>query len=246
MTRRNRVKEDKENHERWFVSYADFITLLFAFFTVMYALSSVNEQKYMAMSKALSGVFSPGSEQKPEMHDEELPAFKEDPTLGYMTTEFKKTFSRDYRWVQSNLSRIEATKKININIERRGVVVSLLEQGVFTSGEALLLPDALAVIDEIALTLKELPNQIKIEGHTDNIPIHNDDFDSNWELSSARAMNILLYMVDKHGLDPTKLSATGYGEFRSIAENDTPEGRAKNRRVDIILLNSEAAFIEPL
>ncbi|MEE9542606.1 MAG: flagellar motor protein MotB [Thermodesulfobacteriota bacterium] len=248
MARRNRARDDSENHERWFVSYADFITLLFAFFTVMYALSTVNEQKYKAMSESLSDAFSatPTEETVEVPTEVSVAEYRDDPTLGYMTSEFKKTFSGDYRRVQSNLAKLEATKKININIERRGVVVSLLEQGVFASGEALLLPESLAIIDEIARTLKELPNQIKIEGHTDNIPIHNDEFQSNWELSSARAMNILLYMVDKHKLDPTKLSATGYGEFRSITENDTPEGRAMNRRVDIVLFNRDAAFIEPM
>ena len=247
MARRSRVREDKENHERWFVSYADFITLLFAFFTVMYALSSVNEQKYKAMSESLSVAFSAPSERRSEVPIEvPVSVYREDPTLGYMTSEFKRTFSGDYRRVQTSLSRLEATKKININIERRGVVVSLFEQGVFDSGEAVLLPEALAIMDEIALTLKNLPNQIKIEGHTDNIPIHNDEFTSNWELSSARAMNILLYMVNKHNLDPTKLSATGYGEFRSITDNDTPEGRAMNRRVDIVLFNTDAAFVEPM
>lgn len=239
------ASEDKENHERWFVSYADFITLLFAFFTVMYALSSVNEQKYKAMSESLSDAFSAPPGRIIEV-PVEVPGYREDPTLGFMTSEFQKIFSGDYRRVQANLSELEATEKININIERRGVIVSLLEQGVFASGEATLLPEALAVIDEIALTLKELPNQIKIEGHTDNIPIHNDEFQSNWELSSARAMNILLYMVNKHNLDPTKLSATGYGEFRSIADNNTPEGRARNRRVDIVLFNRDAALIEPM
>lgn len=245
MARRRKVKEDHENLERWFVSYADFITLLFAFFTVMYALSTVNEQKYKAMSDSLSSAFSSKVSDNEDM-TVDVPSYREDPTLGYMTSSFKKAFSGEYKRVQSNLADLEADKKININIERRGVIVSLLEQGVFSSGEADILPDSLAVIDEIAETLKDLPNQIKIEGHTDNIPIHNDKFASNWELSSARALNILLYIVNNHNMDPTKYSATGYGEFRPIEQNDTPEGRAKNRRVDIILFNRDAAFIEPL
>ena len=245
MARRRKVVEELDNHERWFVSYADFITLLFAFFTVMYALSTVNEQKYMEMSDSLSSAFS---DSPTEVSDTQVdvPDYREDPTLGYMTSSFKKTFSGDYKRVQSNLAELEADKKININIERRGVIVSLLEQGVFASGKAEILEGSLSVIDEIAATLKDLPNQIKIEGHSDNIPIHNDEFSSNWELSSARALNILMYIVNTHNMDPTKYSATGYGEFRSIADNDTIEGRAKNRRVDIVLFNRDAAFIEPL
>jgi chemotaxis protein MotB len=245
MARRSRIPEEYENHERWFVSFADFITLLFAFFIVMYALSSVNEQKYKVMSDSLSDAFS---SQQGEINglSEDILAYREDPTLGYITSSFKRAFSGNYRRVQSNLSQLEANRKININIERRGVVVSLLEQGVFSSGEAILLPGSLAVIDQIAVTLKDLPNMIKIEGHTDNIPIHNDEFSSNWELSSARALNILMYIINNHGLDPTKLSATGYGEFRPIADNDTVEGREKNRRVDIVLFNMDAAFIEPI
>ena len=247
MARRRKVVESSENHERWFVSYADFITLLFAFFTVMYALSTVNEQKYKAMSDSLSDAFSAdGLSAITSSENVSVPEHREDPTLGYMTSSFKKTFSGDYRRVQSNLSKLEEAKKININIERRGVVVSLLEQGVFVSGKAEILPESLAIIDEIAATLKDLPNQIKIEGHSDNIPIDNDDFSSNWELSSARALNILMYLVNTHSMDPTKYSATGYGEFHPIAENDSPEGRAKNRRVDIVLFDRDAAFFEPL
>jgi chemotaxis protein MotB len=211
----------------------------------MYALSSINEQKYKVMSNSISDAFYSENGEPSDLPEDILP-YREDSPLGYMTTSFKRAFSGDYRRIQSSLMQLEAKRVININIERRGVVVSLLERGIFSSGEASLLPDSLVIIDQIASSLKGLPNQIKIEGHTDNIPIFNDEFSSNWELSSARALNILIYIINNHALDPTKLSATGYGEFRPIADNSTIEGREKNRRVDIVLFNRDAAFIEPI
>ncbi|MBI5599138.1 MAG: OmpA family protein [Deltaproteobacteria bacterium] len=236
---RKREDEDHENADRWMVSYADFLTLLFAFFTTMYALSSVNENKYRAVSESLTTAFN-----QPR-------AGAEAPIIGGTTPEdlvtiaFKKTFSRDFRSVQTALRGLEKDNKVSISMEKRGVVVSLSERIVFESGNADIMPQAKAIIGDIAVVLRGMPNHVRIEGHTDNVPISTPRFPSNWELSSARALSILKHLVDVHGLNPGKLSATGYGEFRPFAPNLTADGRAKNRRVDIVILNRDGSFDEP-
>lgn len=230
--------EEQENLDRWLVSYADFITLLFAFFTTMYALASINEGKYRVVSDSLSMAFNQSGATGRE-------SMKQETSEPFISSAFKKTFTGDYKKLHTAFAGLEKDNKIYMSIEKRGVVVSLSEQIIFEAGKADILDNAKAVIDDIAMVLKQMPNHIKIEGHTDNIPINTPQFPSNWELSAARALNILKYMLDVHGFNPGKLSATGYGEFRPFAPNDTLDGRAKNRRVDIVILNSEGTLNEP-
>ncbi len=240
--RRYQYDDGKENGDRWLLSYADFITLLFAFFTVMYALSSMSEVKYKALSESLSTAFS--VERETKAGDGEYLRGSEGE--GPITTTFKKIFSEDFRTIQGGLSELESDEKLKLNLEARGVVVSIMERNVFKSGSADILPESYALLDDLADTLVDMPNAVKIEGHTDNVPISTKAFPSNWELSSKRALNILQYLVDEHGLDPGNISATGYAEFRPVASNDTPEERGKNRRVDIVILNKEGNMIEPM
>ncbi|MCP3676739.1 MAG: OmpA family protein [Deltaproteobacteria bacterium] len=229
-------REEGENHERWLVSYADFITLLFAFFTVMYALSSVNESKYAIMSEAMEVAFTPSTMEA---------RMTGDTPKDLVSIAFKKRFSSDYRKVHSSLIKFEKEGKVSLIIEERGVVVTIHEKGFFQPGSADILPEATPMLDEIGRILKVMPNQLRIEGHTDNAPLTAGKFSSNWDLSSARALHLLKYITHNYELNPGKLSATGYGEFRPFASNNTPEGRAKNRRVDIVLLNKEGSLMEP-
>lgn len=124
---------------------------------------------------------------------------------------------------------------IRMEIVERGLTINMTEKLMFNSGSAEILPEALPVLNEIVVQLKTVPNDISIEGHTDNIPIANDRFGSNWELSTARATNIVKYFVEQQGIAPNRVSASGYGEFRPITDNSTPEGRAANRRVVLIV-----------
>ncbi len=243
-SRRKRLRSTTDEN-RWVISYADFITLLFAFFTVMYAMSSVSESKFREMSGSLSTAFQKDYTKQPDFIVQDS-FLRNAPDQSFKTKAFKKVFTEDYRRVHAGLSSLESEKMIDVSIEDRGVVISLADKVVFGSGSANILPSSNAILDDIAESLKDMDNQIKIEGHTDNIPISSDEFASNWELSSKRALSMLEYLVDRHGFDPVKMSATGFAEHRPFATNDTPQGRAKNRRVDIVILNRQGELVEPV
>ena len=232
---RKKKHEEHENHERWLVSYADFITLLFAFFTSMYAISSVNEGKFRILSESLAIAFSNSMYTSSKL--DVGPAVVRNPRA-QLTERFKKAFTGDYQCLKMLLHKLEKTKKLTLLLEERGVVIRISEGVLFPPASAEIAEGGYAVIDEIASALKGIPNAIKIEGHTDNIPISTPRYPTNWDLSSARAIAILKYLVNKHHFDPERLVAVGYGEFRPVASNDTVSGRARNRRVDIVVLNS--------
>lgn len=275
---RKKKPPEHVNHERWLVSYADFITLLFAFFTTMYAISTVDAQKMGRMVLSMrasfdSPMFPPGSDTlslSPGQGAaslisgdviENVGTPKEKAMRDYSVTalkELKANFApgagakreivalgKIRKSVESLVRDKKMEGKVNTRMEGRGLVISLGEGGFFDSGSDQLKPEGRALLDSLAESLLAAENQIRVEGHTDNIPIHNARFPSNWELSTARATSIVSYLVGRYGFSPEKLSAAGYGEFRPIAPNDTPEGRARNRRVDIVVLNSSVARNEP-
>jgi chemotaxis protein MotB len=149
------------------------------------------------------------------------------------------------RNVESLLSSAILKGVVRLHVEPRGLVISLGEAGVFDSGSDQIKPEGKALLDTLATSLVTLGNYIRVEGHTDNVPIHNVRFPSNWELSTARATMVVSRLITNFGLRPEALSAAGYAEYRPAASNDTPEGKARNRRVDIIVLNPSAAAVEP-
>jgi len=235
MARRKRA-EEHENHERWLVSYADFITLLFAFFTSMYAISSVNEGKFRVMSESLAIAFNPSLYTSASLN--EGPRFAEEQNSGVTSSSRDNWYTSHYKKVREALSSLESGRKLSLIMEDNKLKVRIQESGLFVDGSDELLPEAMAVLDEVAAALEGLPNAIRIEGHTDNVPINTPRFPSNWDLSSARALQILKYFLATHRYDPTRLSAVGYGEYRPVATNNTPSGRRKNRRVDISILGA--------
>lgn len=255
-------KEEHVNHERWLVSYADFITLLFAFFTVLYAISSVDSKKMnklvMAMQMAFDVQGFPGKDAKIGMStDENAASIQEQLTKGIMppsasasskriNPEKSKALGMDTKKISMDIikARVEEAikdeklkEKVTLIKEDRGLVISLAEQGFFDSGKAYVREQAVPILYKIGSSLMGLPNHIRIEGHTDNRPINTLLFPSNWELSTGRATFIIQYLLANFPFPPETLSAAGYGEYRPVATNDTPEGRAKNRRVDIVILN---------
>lgn len=257
------------NHERWLVSYADFITLLFAFFTVLYAISSVDSKKMgklvMAMQMAFDVQGFAGKDAKIGMAtSENASSVQEQLNEGIMPPSSvasskrisegnKKSNSVEAQKIAIEIvkSRVEEAikdeklkEKVSIKKEDRGLVISLAEQGFFDSGRAYVRAQAEPVLYKIASSLMGLPNLIRIEGHTDNMPISTPQFPSNWELSTSRATFIIQYFISNFPFPPESLSAAGYGEYRPVASNDTPEGRAKNRRVDIVILSELTALRE--
>lgn len=232
---RKKKHEEHENHERWLVSYADFITLLFAFFTSMYAISSVNQGKFRVLSESLAVAFNPSVVTSVRMN--ESPRFINE-QRSHVADQFKDMFSYYYERLQDSLKNLEQDQKLSILYDEKKITIRVSEGMLFEPGSDEIIKNAQPVLDEIASVLGEMPNYMSIEGHTDNIPINTMRFPSNWDLSNARALKILKYFVEKHKFDPRKLSATGYGEYRPVDSNDTPSGRMKNRRVDILVMRS--------
>ena len=231
---RKKKHEEHENHERWLVSYADFITLLFAFFTSLYAMSSVNEGKYRVLSDSLAVSFNSS------VHTSNASAsgvsFVKQGSRN-ITSDFHNVFSNKYDKIKDALKELEKNRKLSFIVDENMLTIRISESVLFTPGKDELIDDAHPVLDEVIAILKGLPNSVRIEGHTDNIPINTERFPSNWDLSSARSIAILKYFINEHGFAPSRLSALGYGEYRPIETNDTPSGRLKNRRVDIMVLN---------
>jgi len=228
MSPKKKKHEEHENHERWLVSYADFITLLFAFFVVMYSTSSVNEGKFRAVSDSAQAAFNPShlTSKKIEVGPKFNPSEKYTAKIEHIAV------------IKEVLKDLENKDKLNIFQDRRGIVIRITDTALFDSGSAEIRKEAVDAIDNLAGIIAPMKENLHIEGHTDNIPIKSMQFPSNWELSSARATSIVRHFVS-HGVDPARLTAIGYGEYRPIAGNDTNEGRAKNRRVDIVILNEE-------
>jgi chemotaxis protein MotB len=262
---RKKKPEEHENHERWLVSYADFITLLFAFFVVMYALSSVNEGKYRVLSDSLIAAFrnapqslkpiqigAPVKAPDKVMPDSQpqLKAIPYSPPMNVSSKEMEEGGEQGHGRDRENLNKIQKQleKALGRMIEQdliavkrtgRGLEVEINTAVLFDSGSALIQPAAVPTLTKVAAALKGFPNAVQVEGFTDDVPIDTPAYPSNWELSAGRAASVVHVFSDE-GVDPFRMSAIGYGEYRPVALNTTAEGRRRNRRVVIVIL-SEAA-----
>ena len=252
MQQRRRRSHDLEedNHERWLISYADFITLLFAFFVVMYSISSVNEGKYRVLSDALVTSFSSPGGASPifdKTGDKKIQPVKIDEKIEAPALETDADKSEREREIEEIIELNEISGKIekqfykeisneNISVKSNDdwIEVEIKSSLLFRSGVASLNPDAIPIIADLAQIIAEYNNPVQVEGFTDNIPINNEQFSSNWELSSSRAVAVLEVLIN-NGMEPESLAAIGYGEFQPIADNSTAEGRKENRRVALII-----------
>lgn len=238
---RRRNHEEHENHERWLVSYADFITLLFAFFVVMYSISSLNEGKYKVLSDSLVGVFS-----EPERAIKPIPIGDERPR----TTEPDRSMSEDNpsstsatatdplqeiaESVRGAFGDLISSEQLTVRGNELWIEIELNSSLLFPSGDAVPNELAFTLIDKVAKILAPYENPVHVEGFTDNLPISTAQFPSNWELSTARAASIVR-MLAMDGVNPGRLAAVGYGEFQPVADNASAEGRARNRRVVLVI-----------
>jgi chemotaxis protein MotB len=289
MGRKKKEEHEKEpNHERWLVSYADFITLLFAVFVTLYAMSFTDKQKVdkvIASINASFGIgksptldiidsnsFSPvpglidlskkevvpprtfqGDDEKKakklKMEQEAAKKLKEQEAAkkesGAKTRADEQEFKKIEVKIRKYLQEKGAENQVKTTIDSRGLVISLKDTEFFESGQATVRRAATPLLNEIVSAINKYTNSIRVEGHTDSNPIQTAAFPSNWELSTARATNIVQYLISSHAFSPDKLSAIGYGEYRPIADNKTNDGRQKNRRVDIVLLSKEGEQGEP-
>jgi chemotaxis protein MotB len=237
-----RVHRSRVTHDRWLVSYADFITLLFAFFVVLYAFARADQKKQADISVAIDGAFRslgilPDGKGIASNTDIPIATMKRVMSEDVMSpAKVKDDLENIRRELTKSLSKQVANHTVSIKMGQDGLVISLREAGFFDSGSAAPRPETLATMEQIVASVGRTPYDVRVEGHTDDIPIHNDEFDSNWELSSARATRIARIILALHSISPERLSAAGYAEFHPVAGNDTAEGRAQNRRVDLIIL----------
>lgn len=227
--------EEHENHERWLVSYADFITLLFAFFVVMYSISSVNEGKFRSVSDsikaALNPIVSPASTSMPFTIGQNK-AVKIDPTIESV----KEPAMRRLRQIIRSLKEETHIEVITLKELTNGdIVLTLPDTVLFRSGESTLRPEAHPFIQAISDVLIELDRHVRVEGHTDNVPITTVQFPSNWELSATRAVTVVRAFLEQYGVPADHLTAVGHADSRPLTDNLTPENRAKNRRVEIVV-----------
>jgi len=208
--------------DRYLITYADLITLLLGLFILLYTASNLDVQKYEKMVNAIGNVFGGPTQTIKVIPDAEIPIT---PPLGNLKSD-----------ITSLIEKNNYTSSIKLEENSRGVTIHILEDIVFPSGSAELKKSSKIVLQQLAAIIKKLPNDVRIEGHTDNIPISTSQFPSNWHLSVARALSTAYYLMTEQGLNPEKLSIVGYSEYKPLESNDDISGRATNRRVDIIII----------
>jgi len=221
------------SHERWLVSYADFVTLLFAFFVVMYASSQVDQRKAGRLSVAIESAF----QQLGIFQSEEAKAGKTAlHTSGRRATAQQENLGVIRGQLESALAPEIKHGEAALHLEPDGLVISLREAGFFDSGSAVMKAQGEDAFRRVAEILETHTYALRIEGHTDPVPIHTARFASNWELSTARATELIKILIERYNIPPGRLSAAGYAEFHPVANNDSNKGRQLNRRVDVVIL----------
>ena len=247
--RARRNNSDPGNsHDRWLVSYADFVTLLLAFFVTMYAITRLDSEKiYLAqasINRALSApVFLGGFPMDSGLDKKTASGLNGDlvgATLVY--TPPSNQMEKVSQTIQGALKKQLEKDDVHLLHTAKGLVLRLPDFLLFDSGQAKLRPEAMPLLNKLASILKLIPNQIAIEGHTDNRPIHTSQFPSNWELSTARAASLVRYLVEDQHLEPQRCEAAGYGEYRPVADNRADKGRQSNRRVELIIKPMEKSI----
>ncbi len=235
---RKKYDDGAENHERWLISYADFITLLFAFFVVMYAISTINVGQYRVLSDSLGKAFgSAGSSTRvTDPQTITMAAIAQRRRSEALRRE-KENLTKLAKDLSSTLAPLVKEGKVRVTQNSRGVSVEINASVLFDPGDATLTAESKEALRAVAVLLKADPHAVQVEGHTDTTPINNALFPSNWELSAVRASSVVRLFIDS-GVAPTRLSAVGHGSNIPVASNDEPEGRARNRRVAVTILSA--------
>jgi len=249
-----------ENHERWLVSYADFITLLFAFFVVMFASTQSDKSKARAVSESVKDALEHGQfsntlsimlgkgkhdNSKMPTNPERVPQSENLPPQTGLPVRVPADLAKSLAKLQQGLDVDLKDGKLALKLEGRGLVISLREATFFASGDDTVAPGSYPILAKIASEIQAFSNPVRLEGYTDSQPIHTSRFRSNWELSVARGIAMLDLLQNKFGVPADRLSVAGYAENAPVDSNDTEEGRAHNRRVDVVILSDEALKSEP-
>jgi len=241
---RKKVKKEKDDTERWMLSYLDFITLMMIFFLMMYAISNIDTKKSKTLANSLKIGFNSGNGEKviavadnsnsvPDVIEATNSGADED-----SNTEREK-LSDIKKKVDDLVNNSELKGSVTTSIQERGLIISFNDSVFFNSGQAVIKPDWQNKLISISKILNGIDNYIRVEGHTDNVVINTDYFHSNWQLSAARASNVVEFLISQGNVKPERLSSVGYGEYRPVKSNATEEGKAANRRVDIVILDTK-------
>jgi chemotaxis protein MotB len=268
MARRNKKHPPHANHERWIVSYADFVTLLFAFFVVMFATANADRGKASTVAAAVRAALDQGQVSdvvralsnasdkiKGKQESSAMSQMASSNTERDLTPDKEEHAARMARALLELLPSMELLEKelkpeirkgtVELHMEPRGLAISFKQAAFFASGSSGLKQSSIPTIGKVGAALLKVPNEVRLEGHTDNIPIHNNQFNSNWDLSAARAIAVLEVLDRKFHVQRARMAIGGYADVAPIASNDTEEGRARNRRVDVVILSELGASAEP-
>jgi len=255
---RRRKSGAPENRERWLISYADFITLLFAFFVVMFASSQADRGRAQEMSESvrkaldggkmaslisvvLGGSIDDTGRGSTKMRGSAINTKPKDETKDTKLAELLPSLQVLNVELQNEIK----AGQIQLSMQQRGLVISFTQASLFPSGEDVIAPQAHSGLERVAAAIAKIPNPVRLEGHTDSIPIKTSRFRSNWELSAARSIALLELLSTQFGIPKERLSIAGYADTAPVAPNDSEEGRSKNRRVDLVILNEQGVMAEP-
>ncbi|MCL1632670.1 OmpA family protein [Sporolactobacillus sp. CPB3-1] len=253
--RYSKPEEPSHNQERWLITYSDLITLLLVFFIVMYSISSVENQKFDALMESLKTSFQGNSilqvignsnGDKGKMSSSVPVAEKSQPISQSEKQKDKKKLDALYIQLNAYIKENHLNPEVSLMETERGVQLTFREKILFDLGKADLKKGAKVVLGRIGSILNHVPNEISVEGHTDNTPFRNDDggVHSNWELSGLRAQNVMNFLIENDRLSPERMHFVGYGEYRPVVKNDTPEHKSMNRRVNIVVIREEKQATE--
>lgn len=241
MARKKKVQQDEPRGDEWLATYSDTITLLLTFFVLLYSMATLDSQKMRQMAQAFQVVMSgqkADSIMEYDLYDGQVPLIGGESPIEE-TIDGNEVQESMYFQVKKFVEEYDLSEVVDIINSERGIVIQLRDNILFETSSSSLRSDSKVVLDKISTLIGALPNNIIIEGHTDNRPINTSKFPSNWELSVDRAVNVVRYFVENKGLTASRFSASGYGEFQPVAPNDTAENMSRNRRVNILIMTTD-------
>ncbi|HYE84014.1 MAG TPA: flagellar motor protein MotB [Clostridia bacterium] len=240
MARKKAPDEPPAGAPAWMATYGDMVTLLLCFFVLLFSFATLDVQKFKAISQSMSGALGVLESGVTMSMEPMVNSFPVD-TPAEEVEEFKNLYEDMSEYIKEN--NLEAS--ITLRLDERGLLVRFMDDVLFDSGKADLTPKAREIINTVAEIIKQNDRNVRIEGHTDNVPINTFRFPSNWELSTTRAVNVVKYLIEENGIEASRLSASGYSDQHPVDDNSTKEGRQKNRRVDMVILREEKNDVNP-
>ncbi len=237
---RKKEEEHKAGAPAWMATYGDMVTLLLCFFVLLFSFATLDVQKFEAIAKSMNGSLGVLDSGMTLTMDPFINSFPSDSPTEEVE-EFQKLYEQMSEYVKEN--NLEAS--ITLRLDERGLLVRFMDDVLFDSGKADLTPKAREIINKVAEIIKQNDKNVRVEGHTDNVPINTSRFPSNWELSTTRAVNVVKYLIEGNGIESKRLSASGYSDQHPVDDNNTHEGRQKNRRVDMVILRAEKNDTNP-